>query len=91
METVLRRRPLEVCVFYYLDAGCAVAMCMSKAPRPTPITANSCCPGPSVSRLPAYCQALQFAPTAPAFVAALRERLREVAQQVDAAYPANTA
>ena len=44
-----------------------------------------------VCPLPACCQALQFAPTAPEFVAALRERLREVAQQVDAAYPANTA
>src|SRR5439155_322248 len=30
------------------------------------------------------------APTATEFVAALRERLREVAQRVDAAYPANT-
>jgi hypothetical protein len=44
-----------------------------------------------VLRLPAYCQALQCASTATAFVAALRERLREVAQRVDAAYPANTA
>ena len=49
METVLKRRPLEVCVFLISTQGCAVAMCMSKAPRPTPITANSCCPGPSVS------------------------------------------
>ncbi len=44
-----------------------------------------------VPRLPAYCQALQFAPTATEFVAALRERLRAVAQRVDAASPANTA
>ena len=47
--------------------------------------------GECVPRVPAYCQALQFAPTATDFVTALRERLREVAQRVDAAYPANTA
>ena len=64
---------------------------MSKAPRPTPIIGSSCYRGTSVSpRLPAYCQALQFAPTATAFVAELRERLREVAQRVDATYPDNT-
>ena len=44
-----------------------------------------------VPRLPAYCQALQLAPTAADFVAALRERLRETAARVDATYPANTA
>jgi hypothetical protein len=50
------------------------------------LTWDECLP-----RLPASCQALQFATTATGFVTALRERLREVAQRVDAAYPANTA
>jgi hypothetical protein len=92
METVLKRRPLEVCVFYYLNAGlrCGdVYVAGSEAYadyRQQLLPWEACVP-----RLPAYCQALQFAPTATKFVAALRERLREVAQRVDAAYPANTA
>ena len=49
MTPMLHRRHLEVCVFHYLDHGCAVAMCMWKARRPTPITANSCCHGRRVS------------------------------------------
>jgi TnpA family transposase len=92
METVLRRRPLEVCVFYYLDAGLRCGDVYVEGSeayadyRPQLLPWAECVP-----RLPAYCQALQFAATATAFVAALRERLREVAQRVDAAYPANTA
>jgi TnpA family transposase len=92
METVLKRRPLEVCVFYYLNAGLRCGDVYVEGSeayadyRQQLLPWDQCLP-----RLPAYCQALQFAPTATAFVAALRERLREVACRVDAAYPTNTA
>ena len=65
---------------------------MSKAPRPTPITGNSCCPGTSVSR--AYrpiARRCSSPPRRRTSSRRLRERLREVAQRVDATYPANTA
>jgi TnpA family transposase len=92
METVLKRRQLEVCVFSYLDAGLRCGDVYVEGSeayadyRQQLLPWDQCLP-----RLPAYCQALQFATTATAFVTALRERLRAVAQRVDAAYPANTA
>src|SRR5919109_842902 len=92
MEMVFKRRPLEVCVFYYLDAGLRCGDVYVEGSeayadyRQQLLPWTECLP-----RLPAYCQALQFAPTATEFVTVLRERLREVAQRVDAAYPANTA
>jgi hypothetical protein len=92
LETVLRRRPLEVCVFYYLDAGLRCGDVYVEGSEAYADYRQQLLPwAECVPRLPAYYQALQFAPTATAFVAALRERLREVAQRVDAAYPANTA
>jgi hypothetical protein len=91
METVLKRRQREVGVFS-LDAGLrwgdgevegSETSAASRQPR---LAWGACVP-----RVPAYGEALPFAPTATDCVAALRERLREVAPRVDAAYPANTA
>lgn len=88
---VPNRRHLEVCVFNYLDHGlrCGDVYVEGSAAhadyRQQLIPWQECAP-----RVPAYCQALQFASTATDFVAALRERLREAAEQVDASYPENT-
>src|SRR5262245_6012948 len=91
MQTVLKRRQLEVCVFYYLDHGLRCGDMYVEGSeayadyRQQLLPWDECLP-----RLPAYCQALQFASTASDFVAELRERLREAAQRVDATYPENT-
>jgi hypothetical protein len=92
MKMVFKRRQLEVCVFSYLEAGLRCGDVYVEGSeayadyRQQLLSWAECAP-----RLPAYCQALQFAPTATEFVTALRERLREVARRVDAAYPDNTA
>ena len=92
MQTVLNRRQLEVCVFHYLDYGlrCGDVYVEGSAAyadyRQQLLPWDTCAP-----RVPAYCQALQFAPTGGDFVARLRERLRAAAQRVDATYPENTA
>src|SRR5262249_46487065 len=92
METVLQRRPLEVCVFFYLDLGlgCGVSPIegsnTSADYRQQLLSREECLP-----RLPPYCQALQLPTTAADFVPALRTRLREAAQRVDDAYPSNPA
>ena len=92
MQTVLHRRHLEVCVFHYLDHGLRCGDVYVEGSeayadyRQQLLPWDACTP-----RLPAYCQALQFAPTAAGFVAELRERLRDVSQRVDATYPDNTA
>lgn len=91
LETMLDRRQLEVCVFHYLDHGlrCGDVYVEDSADnadyRQQLLPLDEC-----IARLPAYCQALQFAPNASDFVAQLRERLREVAQRVDTTYPDNT-
>jgi TnpA family transposase len=91
METVLNRRHLEVCVFHYLDHGlrCGDVYVEGSADhadyRRQFLAWDDCIP-----RLPAYCQALQFAPTASGFVAQLRERLLEASHRVDATYLDNT-
>ena len=91
MEPVLNRRQLEVCVFNYLDQGlrCGDVYVEGSAAyadyRQTFLSLEEC-----ARRLPAYCQALQFAPTASGFVAELRDRLRQVSHRVDRAYPDNT-
>ena len=91
-ETVLQRRPLEVCVFFYLDHGLRCGDVYIEGSEAHADYRQQLLPWEEcVPRLPAYCQALQIAPTAARFVAALREALREVAPRVDAAYPANTA
>ena len=46
--------------------------------------------GNACPRLPAYCQALQIPDTAESFVAHLKQRLREVTERVDAAFPDNS-
>ena len=87
-ETVLNRRQLEVCVFNYLDHGlrCGDVYVEGSAAyadyRQQLLPWEECAP-----RVPAYCQALQFAPTAAAFVAELRDRLREASHRADATYP----
>ena len=92
MHPVLHRRHLEVCVFHYLDHGLRsgdIYIAGSEAYadyRQQLLSWPECGP-----RLAAYCQALQFAPTAAGFVAQLRERLRAAAHRVDATYPENTA
>jgi hypothetical protein len=92
METVLNRRQLEVCVFHYLDHGLRCGDVYVEGSeayadyRQQLLPWDECIP-----RVPAYCQALQFAPTAAGFVAELREQLREVSRRVDATYPENTA
>jgi TnpA family transposase len=91
MEPVLNRRQLEVCVFHYLDHGLRCGDVYVEGSeayadyRQQLLPWDECTP-----RLPAYCQALQFAPTASGFVAQLRERLRGVSHRVDATYPENT-
>jgi hypothetical protein len=91
-ETVLQRRPLEVCVFFYLDHGLRCGDVYIEGSEAHADYRQQLLPWDAcVPRLPAYCQALQLAPTAAAFVATLRERLRATAARVDATYPANTA
>ena len=91
METVLHRRHLEVCVFHYLDHGLRCGDVYVEGSdahadyRRQLLPWSDCLP-----RLPAYCQALQFAPTASGFVAALRERLNKASHRVDATYLDNT-
>jgi len=91
MEPVLNRRQLEVCVFYYLDHALRCGDVYVEGSdahadyRQQFLSWEECAP-----RLAAYCQALQFPPTASDFVAELRERLREAAQRVDQTYPDNT-
>src|SRR6516165_2970065 len=91
LETVLKRRSLEVCVFHYLDHGLRsgdvyVEGSEAYADYRQQLLPWSAC----VPRLPAYCQAVQLPATATAFVTQLQARLREVAQQVDHAYPTQT-
>jgi TnpA family transposase len=91
-DTVLNRRHLEVCVFHYLDHGLRCGDVYVEGSeayadyRQQLLPWAECAP-----RVPAYCEALQYASTASAFVAHVRERLRETAQRVDATYPENTA
>jgi TnpA family transposase len=90
-EPVLNRRHLEVCVFTSLEHGlrCGDVYVEGSAAyadyRQQLLPWEECAP-----RVPAYCHALQLAPTAADFVVALQERLREAAHRVDATYPENT-
>jgi TnpA family transposase len=91
MTLMLHRRHLEVCVFHYLDHGLRsgdvyVEGSEAYADYRQQLLPWSAC----VPRLPAYCQAVQLPATAGAFVTQLQARLREVAQQVDRAYPTQT-
>jgi TnpA family transposase len=91
METALNRRPLEVCVFNYLDHGLRCGDIYVEGSDAHADYRQQLLPwAECVPRLPAYCQALQVAPTASGFVAELRERLRDVSHRVDATYPDNT-
>jgi TnpA family transposase len=87
LETVLNRRHLEVCVFHYLDHGLRCGDVYVEGSAEHADYRRQLLPfGDCLSRLPAYCQALQFEPTASGFVAQLRERLRVASQRVDATY-----
>jgi len=91
METVLDRRQLEVCVFHYLALGLQsgdvyVEGSQAYADYRQQLLPWSVC----VSRLPAYCQALQIPERAASFVAHLQARLRAVTERVDASFPDNT-
>lgn len=91
MTIMLDRRQLEVCVFHYLVLGLQsgdVYVEGSEAhanPRGQLLPWSVC-----LRRLPAYCQALQIPDTAEAFVAHLKQRLREVTERVDGSFPDNT-
>ena len=70
---MLQRRPLEVCVFYYLDAGLRCGDVYVEGSEAYADYRQQLLPWAAcVPRLPAYCQAVQFAPTAVEFVTALR-------------------
>jgi hypothetical protein len=91
METVLNRRQLEVCVFNYLDHGLRCGDVYVEGSEAYADYRQQLLPwAECIPRVPAYCQALQFASTASDFVAELRERLREASHRVDATYPDNT-
>jgi TnpA family transposase len=91
MKTVLDRRQLEVCVFYYLSLGLHSGDVYVEGsevhadPRAQLLPWSVC-----LRRLPAYCQALQIPDTAEGFVAYLRQRLQEVTERVDTSFPDNT-
>jgi hypothetical protein len=91
METVLDRRQLETCVFYYLARGLQSGDVYIEGSqnytdyRGQLMPWRQCLP-----RLAAYCQELQIPDTAAAFVAHLQERLRQVTERVDRSFPDNT-
>jgi TnpA family transposase len=91
METVLDRRQLEVCIFHYLALGLLsgdvyVEGSQDHADHRQQLLPQSEC----LRRLPAYCQALQIPDTAEAFVAHLKQRLRDITERVDASFPDNS-
>lgn len=91
METVLDRRQLEVCVFHYLAQGLQSGDVYVEGSQAHADYRQQLLPwSECIRRLPAYCQALQIPETAETFVAHLQQRLREVAERVDASFPDNT-
>jgi hypothetical protein len=91
-EAVLNRRHLEVCVFHYLDHGLRCGDVYVEGSEAYADYRQQLLPwAECVPRISGYCQALQCASTASAFVANLRECLRATAQRVDATYPENAA
>jgi len=90
-ETVLDRRQLEVCVFHYLAQGLQSGDVYVEGSEAYADYRHQLIPlFECVSRLPAYCQAVQIPETAAAFVAHLQTRLRDVTERVDTAFPDNT-
>ena len=62
----------------------------SRGQNALPIIARSCCPGTTCEpQVAEYCQEVGLPADAHTFVTQLRERLTEVAAQVDAAFPGN--
>jgi TnpA family transposase len=91
METVLDRRQLEVCIFHYLAQGLQSGDVYVEGSQEHADYRQQLLPwSECVRRLPAYCQVLQMPETAESFVAHLQQRLREVCDQVDRTFPANT-
>jgi len=91
MEMVLDRRQLEVCVFHYLALGLLSGDVYVEGSEAYADYRHQLLPwSECVRRLPAYCQALQIPDTAEAFVAHLQQRLRDVTERVDAAFPDNS-
>jgi TnpA family transposase len=89
--TLMLHRHLEVCVFHYLDHGLRSGDVYVDGSEAYADYRQQLLPWAAcVPRLPAYCQAVQLPATAAAFVTQLQARLREVAQQVDRAYPTQT-
>lgn len=92
METVLDRRQLETCVFYYLARGLQSGDIYVEGSQAYADYRRQLLPWRQcVPRLAAYCQALQIPESASAFVAHLQQRLRDVTERIDAAFPDNTA
>ena len=91
LDTVLDRRQLEVCVFHYLALGLHSGDVYVEGSQAYADYRQQLMPWPAcVSRLPAYCHALQIPESAESFVAQLQARLREVTERVDASFPDNT-
>lgn len=91
METVLDRRQLEVCVFHYLVQGLQSGDVYVEGSQAHADYRGQLIPwSECLLRLPAYCQGLQIPDTAEAFVAHLKQRLRDITQRVDTAFPDNS-
>jgi len=91
METVLDRRQLETCVFYYLARGLQSGDVYVEGSQTYADYRQQLMPWRQcIPRLAAYCQALQIPDTAEGFVPHLKQRLREVTERVDTTFPDNT-
>lgn len=91
MTMVLDRRQLEVCVFHYLALGLQSGDVYVEGSEAHADYRGQLLPwSECLRRLPAYCQGLQIPDTAASFVAHLQQRLRDVTERVDAAFPANS-
>jgi TnpA family transposase len=90
MELVLDRRQLEVCVFHYLAQGLQSGDVYVEGSEAYADYRQQLLPWPEcVPRVPAYCQTLQIPESAASFVAYLQQRLRDVTERVDTAFPDN--
>jgi len=91
MHTVLDRRQLETCVFYYLARGLQSGDIYVEGSETYADYRQQLMPWRQcIPRLTAYCQALQIPDSASAFVTHLQQRLREVIERVDTSFPDNT-
>jgi TnpA family transposase len=91
LERVLDRRQLEICVFHYLARGIQSGDVYVEGSEAHADYRQQLIPlAQCMTRLPAYCQALQFPANAESFVNHLQKRLREVTKRVDDSFPDNS-